>query len=292
MIFGSKFQPHKDSPNWFLHNINQPGESIITVCGAREIHALAWNHERDDLPTLIFVHGFGAHAYWWSYLAPYFIDRYRVYALDMPGFGNSKAPDKYDENCFAQAIIDFVELNCPNEICLIGHSYGGAQSLRAMALAPKLFNRGIVVDSNIWLPPEPPIRKLNPKGAHKFSSSREECMTRFKLMPPQPNYIPALVHYIGFHSCINGEHGWHWKSDPNVINSAEIEDPEILGSVTCKVDLIYGENSFLNKNNKPQRVLDCLARPGKLVIIPNAGHHLMVDHPLQLVDSINSLLDN
>lgn len=73
-------------------------------------------------------------------------------------------------------------------------------------------------------------------------------------------------------------------------NVGEIEGPELLRAVNTRIDLISGEKSFLNINNKPALVLSQFSQPGELLIIPEAGHHIMVDFPLQLVSAINYLL--
>lgn len=286
------FQPLDNAPQWFLDNIRIPGKSILTQVAGRSVHMLAWNWDNTELPTLMLVHGFGAHSHWWSFLAPFFRDRYRIVALDLPGMGDSEPPAVYEDNCFARAIVGCIEQHQLQPVCIIGHSFGGAQSLRAIAMSPHLFSHGIVVDTNVRLPPEPLIRKLQPKGSHKPSPTRAECMTRFRLVPPQPNYIDALVHYIAFHSCTGEQQNWHWKSDPNCLNVGEIEDPDLLRAVSIPIDMIYGEKSFLNIENKPERVLAHFSRAGKLLTIPEAGHHIMVDHPLDLVAAIKALLTN
>jgi len=282
--------PQNDAPPWFLDNIRNQGQSIFTSVSGRSVHMLAWNWDNTELPVLMLVHGFGAHAHWWSFLAPFFADRYRVVAIDLPGMGDSEPPSIYEDNCFARAIVGCIEQHRLQPVCIVGHSFGGAQSLRAITLSPHLFSRGIVVDTNVRLPPEPPIRNLQPKGSHKPSPTHADCMSRFRLMPPQSNYIDALVKHIAYHSCKKSAQGWHWKSDPDCINVGEIDGPEILHAVQTRIDLIYGEKSFLNIDNKADRVLRCFSQPGILMTIPEAGHHIMVDHPLELVSTIEALL--
>lgn len=284
------WQPDTDAPQWFVDNLKQPGISLRVPVNGRQVNLLCWNRERTELPVLLLVHGFGAHVRWWSFLAPFFTDRYRVYALDMPGMGDSEAPLVYDELCFAQGIIGSIEQLDLSPVCIVGHSYGGAQSLRATTMAPHLFSRAIVVDSNVRFPPEPLIRRLQPKGTHKQSATRADCLDRFRIVPSQPNNIDAILQYIGWHSCEQDALGWHWKADPDCINSAEIESSDILEQVECRVDLIYGQKSFLNVRELPQRILQCLPQAGRLIEIPDAGHHIMVDYPLELVAAINELL--
>ncbi len=284
------YQVDASAPQWFVDNIQCESESIFTYVDGRAVHMLGWNLAEKNLPVLMFVHGFGAHAHWWSFLAPFFLDHYRVISLDLPGMGDSAAPHCYDQYSFARAIIAGIESQQLQEVTVVGHSFGGAQSLRAMAMAPHYFKRGIVVDSNINLPPDPPIRSLLPKGTHRLSSSQADCMARLRLMPPQAQQVDALVRHIAYHSCTGNEQGWHWKSDPNCLNTGEIDGPEILASVEVKVDLIYGEKSYFNVNKKPQKILSHLGNAGELVMIPGAEHHIMVDHPLELVAAIRSLL--
>lgn len=286
----SNYQPHPDAASWFVENIHVPVESIQTPVNGKLVHMLAWNPDAKHLPVLMFIHGFGAHAHWWSFLAPFFTEKFRVYSLDLPSFGDSESPLQYHDNVFAEGIIGCIETNQLKDVTLVAHSFGGAQSIRAMGLKPELFHHGIIVDTNVRLPPEPLIRRLKPKGAHKTSPTQDDCISRFKLMPPQPNYLDWVVHFIGFHSCTgNDVNGWHWKSDPNCINFGEIEDPSILEAPTTKIDMIYGSNSFLNVENKPQRVMDHFKNPGKLLFLKDTGHHIMAERPLELVSSIQSL---
>ena len=286
------FTPIDGAPEWFINNIGKTGKSIRTNVAGAQVHMLAWNWDKAELPTLMLIHGYGAHAHWWSFLAPFFMTHFRVVALDLPGMGDSAPPTHYQDDCFARAIVGCIEQHQLQPVSIIGHSFGGAQSLRAMSMAPHLFRRGIIVDSNIRLPPEPAIRKLQSKGVHKQRQTREECIASFVLVPPQPNTMDVLVNYIAFHSCVSDEQGWHWKSDPNCINVGEIEEPDILAAVETPIDLIYGEKSFLNINNKPNAVLCQFQQPGSLVIIPEAGHHIMADQPLLLAEAITTLLLN
>ena len=284
------FKPDDNSPDWFLNNLKQQGKPLVTLVNSRAVNMLTWSWDQHQLPVLFLVHGFGAHSHWWSFLAPFFSDRYRVAALDLPGFGDSEPPLNYHDGCFAEAICACIEEHDLAPVTIIGHSFGGAQSIRAMGMAPHLFNHGIIADTNVRLPPEPLIRRLQPKGTHKLSSTHEECMARFRLMPPQPTYIAALIKYIAFHSCTHSNQGWHWKADPNVINVGEIEDPDILEAADVPIDMVFGENSFLNIEDKPARVMQHFPKAGELIILPGAGHHMMIDCPLELVSTLNTLL--
>lgn len=284
------FQAPDNAPPWFHDNLQHPGDAVITSVAGSDVHMLTWNWEKTELPVLLFVHGFCGHAHWWSFLAPFFTQQYRVAALDLPGMGDSAPPKKYTENCFAEAIIGCIEQHQLQAVCIIGHSFGGAQSIRAMAIAPPLFSRGIIVDTNVSLPPNPSIRRLEPRDKHKLRATRAECLSRFRLMPPQDGNLQAAFDYVAYHSCSGDEHGWHWKFDPHCINAGELNGTDILRKVSTRVDLIYAEHSMFNTENKPTRILQNFSNAGELIIIADANHHIMLDHPLALVAAIRGLL--
>ncbi|WP_317930301.1 alpha/beta hydrolase [Halioxenophilus sp. WMMB6] len=284
------YQIPADAPEWFVENLNQPGESHRLAVAWGEVHFLAWNWQREELPVLLLVHGFAGHARWWSYLAPFFADRYRVASIDLPGMGDSDGPAQYSDDCFALGIVRIIEAYQLKNVTLIGHSFGGAQTMRSLAMQPDYIAHGIIVDTVVRFPPENEIRLIEPRTSHKLRPNQAACINDFRLMPDQPAAIPALLHHIAYHSCEGDEHGWHWKFDPRLQNYGEILDVAPLQSITAKVDLIYGECSLFATDNRPQKILQLFPNHGRLIMVPEAYHHLMLDHPLPLVDAINALL--
>ena len=55
------------------------------------IHFLRWGPEKSEQPGLLFLHAGGAHARWWSFIAPFFARERPVAALDFSGMGDSGA---------------------------------------------------------------------------------------------------------------------------------------------------------------------------------------------------------
>jgi pimeloyl-ACP methyl ester carboxylesterase len=75
------------APAWFSRAIAVPlTDERVEVAGA-SIHYLAWGDP--GRPGLVFVHGGGAHAHWWSPVAATFAHEFRVVALDLSGHGDS-----------------------------------------------------------------------------------------------------------------------------------------------------------------------------------------------------------
>lgn len=94
-------------------------------------HCLSWGAERTALPAVLLLHGITSSALSWVRVGPALADRYRVYALDMRGHGDSIKPPAgaYSLRHSADdalALIDALGLDHP---VLIGHSWGGATAM-------------------------------------------------------------------------------------------------------------------------------------------------------------------
>jgi len=62
------------APEWFRWALSRPRQSRRVIVEGCPIHYLFWDAEPATSVDrgLLFVHGGGAHANWWSFIAPYF----------------------------------------------------------------------------------------------------------------------------------------------------------------------------------------------------------------------------
>src|SRR6187431_2773691 len=86
------------APQWFDEAIaHTPERTFVDVRGAA-IETLAWG-ERGK-PGLLFLHGNGASADWWSFIAPFFAATHRVAAFSLSGMGGSGWRDRYSYDLY------------------------------------------------------------------------------------------------------------------------------------------------------------------------------------------------
>jgi len=84
--------------------------------------------------ALVFLHGFAASHTTWHDIIPFFpADRFRVFLLDMKGFGLSAKPRDGVYSIEDQAVMvrAFIREQGLSPVILIGHSIGGGVTLRA-----------------------------------------------------------------------------------------------------------------------------------------------------------------
>lgn len=87
-----------------------------------------------DGPPVVLVHGLAASLHNWDAQIPVLAQAgYRVYAMDLPGHGDSPMPEEpeyYHADTFCQALDDWFEAQSFHEpVALVGHSLGGYLSL-------------------------------------------------------------------------------------------------------------------------------------------------------------------
>lgn len=80
--------------------------------------------------VLLFVHGFGINKSYWTNQTAFFSKKYRVIALDLPGFGQSgKNRDSWAVEDFSKDVSTVLTQLDLKNVILIGHSMSGAIAL-------------------------------------------------------------------------------------------------------------------------------------------------------------------
>jgi len=77
----------EETPDWFWDAVDTKPESNFVEVEENDINYFSWSGPGN--PGLLFVHGHNAHAHWWDFIAPAYMDRYQSVALDLSGMGDS-----------------------------------------------------------------------------------------------------------------------------------------------------------------------------------------------------------
>jgi pimeloyl-ACP methyl ester carboxylesterase len=97
---------------------------------------------------LLLIHGFGASLGHWRNNIPVFAKQgYRVFALDLLGFGGSDKPAlAYTLELWQQQIKDFLAAHVKQPTVLVGNSIGGLITLMVMADFPEIAVGGVLIN--------------------------------------------------------------------------------------------------------------------------------------------------
>ena len=87
---------------------------------------IAYNQYGKGDTTLLFVHGWCINKEYWNEQSKYFSDKYKVVALDLPGFGRSdKNRTEWTFEKYTEDIHEFIKAEKLKNVILIGHSMSG-----------------------------------------------------------------------------------------------------------------------------------------------------------------------
>ena len=277
------------APEWFEWAVSQPRRSNFTDSSGTRIHYASWNAADTAKPGLLFAHGFLGHSHWWDFIAPFFTEHFRVYALDFSGMGDSEARADYRSDSF---VSDIAAVLCDAGVApgiVVGHSFGGSRLLQACALVPEVIRRAIVLDSYFTLDGEvhPPIDR---RPAPRPYRDEATGIARFRLLPPQ-DCPPWLMDHLARHSLRQTGEGWGWRFDSMLRHLPPPDgDARMLGRITMPVDYVHAECSAVVSAGRARGIVAAIPNARGPVTLARAHHHLMLDQPLALVGVLRALL--
>jgi len=282
------------APKWFSDAIGYPHDrSVIQVLGV-DIEVLQWG--RRGAPGLMFIHGNGANAEWWRFVAPFFAETHHVVALSLSGNGGSGYRTAYGADIFVEEVMAAAEVaglfDASAPPAIIGHSLGGAVAICAAAWHGRRLAGAIIIDALI---DARPVWGLN-RTVERWrpSQSQEEMFARFRFMPEQPCAHPFIAHFIaaaGMCRAVEPESGWIWRHDPKLLGTLDFgETWDALSDPQCPLLLVRGALSTLTATPRFEGMQARAPRGTPVVCIPEAHHHVMVDQPLALVAAIQTQL--
>jgi len=292
------------APAWFEHAIeNRPERNFTEVEGAA-IETLAWGER--GRPGLMFLHGAGAHADWWSFIAPFFAADWRVCAISLSGNGRSGWRERYTIDLYARETLAAAEaaglFEAAEKPAIVAHSFGSAAGMTCARTAGERLKGLVVLDSGVWPTREHwrgPARRTRTNPVYP---TMQAALARFRLTPLQPCPNPFLLDYIAREGLTpaplpgaeGGERGWTWRFDPFVWNKMDfterMDGTEELRAVRCPLAFIQGERSRLLTPEVKAHTLANAPAGTPWIPVPEAEHHLMLDQPLAVVAALRSLL--
>ncbi|GGG00367.1 alpha/beta hydrolase [Rhodococcoides trifolii] len=275
-------------PSWFVDATSTPADERDLLVDGCSIRVRSWGDPAR--PGIVLVHGGAANSRWWDHIAPVLARAYRVVAFDLSGHGDSGHREMYDLRDWARETLAVTATaNFPAPPTVIGHSMGGWVSLVAGRL-DDAFSGIAVIDTPLTerTPEQRAAADKRAFGPVRTYPTRTELVSRFRPVPDQPNSLPFITEYVAERSVVETPDGWRWKFDPRVFVGAR-PDVAAIGELSCRTMMFGAENGLVGPNADRQ-MYHLLGKNASVVVIPRAGHHIMLDEPLALTASLLTLL--
>jgi esterase len=238
---------------------------------------------------LVILHGFLGSSDNWHSLARRLGVSMTVHTLDARNHGHSPHSEEFTYELMAEDVRKFLRdrgLKCVN---LLGHSMGGKTAMLVALSTPELVEKLIVVD----IAP----RQYDPRHDELFQVLSTLDIARFsrraEIMEAVSRYItnPSTVQFV-LKNLKRGDDGsYRWKVNlPVLLRSAAELNCAIGGIPFTKPALfIRGEKSDYIVESDREEILSLF--PGaRIETIPNAGHLVQVDAPLEFAAVVTEFL--
>lgn len=235
--------------------------------------------------TLLFIHGWCIDANYWEHQIEYFSKSYKTIAIELPGFGQSKAQRKnWTIEEYAKDIIAFIKELALKDIVLIGHSMAGEIMLQiALSNNPNIL--GIVGIDNFKLIDV----EFSPEELKQMNEFFPTLKNDFK------NSAPAYAEMMLFHSSTPTKIKERVKADfansnPEIGYSTCMNQMQFLAKDAQRLEMLDYKLNLINSDYTPTNEigLKCNCKSGyHIEIINDTGHYPMVEKP----EKFNNLLE-
>ncbi|MFG3620462.1 alpha/beta fold hydrolase [Nocardia sp. NPDC047654] len=256
------------------------------VAGTRLRYGITGAASEFTVPTLLLVHGAGAHRRWWDLVVPDLSTDHRVITLDLSGHGDSAWRDTYGPTVYGQEIRAAARL-ADGPVVLVGHSMGGRAAVVAAATAGKEIHGTVLLDSLFPVPGDRPERPDSDRRTGSYADE-ETARDRFRLLPVQPRPSAAELRGIADYALTRRGGRWCWKFDPQALWRFEDDIVDTaLRRLACPVTYVYGELSRVPSAAAARRLAEILPT-AVITAVPDGHHHLPLDSPQAVIEAVRS----
>jgi pimeloyl-ACP methyl ester carboxylesterase len=265
-----------------------------------------WTYNNNKLPTCLFIHGFTGSHEGFQYILPN-LTNFHVIMPDLPGFGQSKLTlQSYTIDELAKKVNEFVtSLQLDTPPYLVSHSMGGLVAASMLTQSPELFAKKTIFISPVATKVQYlDSRKLGeilgrlqyflgktvPGVGPRVVRSRLLSRIATKLILTTDdkalekeihghhfknlNFISSIHFYHKLHKDINKKGAIDYA--PQIIERFK---PLIITGSADNVTPLSGEKRLAHALN------------ARLVVIPEVGHLLHYERPIEVAAAVNEFLN-
>lgn len=218
------------------------------------VRPLAFDAAGEGKP-LILLHGLSGSRRWWTRNVPPLSRDFRIYRVDLPGFGESRAVHWTRLQDTAERLVAWMADEGLDRVTIAGHSMGGAIAALIAASFPERVDRLVLVDASI-----------RPYGA--------------PFAPRAADIVRAIDPGRGMTGLVT----WDFlRSHPG---SVAIATADLLRAdwgahlrrIAAPTLVIWGERDIITPLSLGHAITASIP-DARLVIVPNAGHTPMWEQP-------------
>lgn len=220
---------------------------------------------------IVLLHGWGGRIESWGVIPSVLSQRFRVVAIDLPGFGESPLGEQpWTAIDYADCVAAFLRQLDLAPATLVGHSHGGRVAIALAARQPELIRKLVLVDSAGIVPRRGPryyLRVYSVKAARKLLA--------FPLFTPIRDAAMKLVYRAV------GSSDYNAAMDPvlraTLVRCVNQDLRHLLPEIKAPTLLVWG-SADLDTPLEDGKLMEQRIPDAGLVVFEGAGHFSYLDH--------------
>ena len=207
-------------------------------------------------PPLVLVHGLAASWRWWRPVLAPLTRRHRVFAFDLPGFGQSRASRRLSLNSAGETLCRLMEAVGLERASLVGHSMGGRVCMDVAANCPERVDRLVLV-ATVGLPFGRSYARV---GLDLLREGRATDPAYQQIVREDARQVGWLELALTTFEVLSDDFRRH------------------LASIAAPTLVVWGERDVLTPPESGRLLADEIPQ-ARLALLPDAGHNPMWDQP-------------
>lgn len=226
--------------------------------------------------AVVFLHGWRSNKEVWNGVAKRLqdsrIERLKIYALDLPGFGSSPAPKQpWTVGDYAYNVQKFLEKQELKHVFVVGHSFGGRIGIKLAANYPELVSKLVLADS-----------------AGFVVTGRKQILMNWAAALVRPFFRPKFMQ--GLRKRIYSMLGaGDYVSTPELretfLNMIGEDLSEDMKKISCPTLIIFGKNDKDTPVSYGARMKSYIEN-SELEVLEDAGHFSFLDQQDSFVEKV------
>jgi pimeloyl-ACP methyl ester carboxylesterase len=247
--------------------------------------------DRGEGEAVVFLHAFPLQAAMWDYQVDALESTHRCLAIDLPGFGQSPAPDAPESTSmqgWAGLVAGMLDELGVDVATLVGASMGGYLAMAILRHHPDRVRQLVLADTR--------ARSDDPGAAHRRRAQQDQLRAGAEVASLAKETVegllssgsmsrPELVDYV--HALADGADPEGWIGALEAMKDRP-DSMLLLRQADVRALVIVGELDRVTPIAEAMSVRSLLK--GELVIVPNVGHLPNVEDPLAFNEALVNFL--
>ncbi|MDA3040494.1 MAG: alpha/beta hydrolase [Actinomycetota bacterium] len=255
-------------------------------------HFLQWGIESSQ--PVLFLHGSNQSAHSWDLVSLHLADRFRIYALDQRGHGDSEWCRDSDYSSAAMGLdaAAFIDALGLDHLIVVGHSMGGQNAMRLALSHPERVTKLVLVDIG------PEVSALGAKTIRRFVTETREFDDLDHFVARVQEYDPYrtrehIERTVKYNLVRRADGKFISKHDhgPRLAATGEHRERgdrftlDDVRDLPMPMLLIRGADSNILEADAAQRFVDAVP-DGCLITVPKAGHNVQSQNTPAFLDAL------